>query len=84
MSSSSSALKKVQNKKATTSRRAATVLPQSPYQVVTSSGVITSPKPNTIVESWQYEKQKKEATADWHSLVLWHRQESVYETVLKY
>ena len=36
---------------------------------MTSSGVITSPGPNTIVEFWQYEKQKKEATADWHLLV---------------
>ena len=38
MSSSSSAPKKVQNKKASTLRRGAIILPQSPYRVVTSSG----------------------------------------------
>ena len=65
-SSSSSAPKKVQNKKASTSRRGAAVPPQSPYRVVTSSGVITSPGPNTIIESWQHEKEQKEATAKWH------------------
>ena len=69
MSSSSSASKKVQNKKASTTRRGVTILPPSPYRVVTSSGVITSPGQTTIIESWQYEKEKKEKLAEWHLLV---------------
>ena len=67
MSSSSSASK--QNKKASTSRRGATIPPPSPYRIVTSSGVITSPGQTTIIESWQYEKEKKEKQAEWHQLV---------------
>ena len=50
-SSSSSAPKKVQNKKASTSRRGAAVPSQSLFRVVAASGVITSPGPNTIIGS---------------------------------
>ena len=63
MSSSSAAIKKVQNKKASASRRGTAIPPQSPYRIVTSSGVTTSPGPNTIIESWQYAKQKKDEDA---------------------
>ena len=66
MSSSSSASKRVSSKKAS---RGTAIIPSSPFRVVTSSGVTTSPGPNTIIESWQYAKQKKDNDAAWHSSV---------------
>ena len=64
-----SSSKKVPTKRASASRRGTAVPPESPYRVVTASGVTTSPGPNTIIESWQYAKKKKDDDALWHSSV---------------
>ena len=64
-----SSAKKGPTNKTSTSRRGAAVPPESPFRVVTASGVVTSPGPNTIIEAWQYDKKKKADDAAWHASV---------------
>ena len=64
-----SSSKKVPAKKVSASRHGAVVPPESPFRVVTASGVVTSPGPNTIIQSWEYDKKKKADDAVWHSSV---------------